>query len=87
MIVYKSENHKQLFHFQAKPIIDSGDIKGLLDPELEGKYDEVQLQRMVMAASLCITRAARLRPKLNQVIPNHTQVVMFLMKITFSIEV
>ncbi|ESW03706.1 hypothetical protein PHAVU_011G035600 [Phaseolus vulgaris] len=52
----------------AKPIIDSGDIKGLLDPELEGKYDEVQLQRMVMAASLCITRAARLRPKLNQIL-------------------
>jgi len=53
-------------------MIDSGDIKGLLDPDLEGKFDEIQLQRMVMAASLCIQRAARLRPKLNQVIPNYT---------------
>ncbi|XP_047173095.1 protein kinase STUNTED-like [Vigna umbellata] len=52
----------------AKPMIDSGDIKGLLDPDLEGKFDEVQLQRMVMAASLCIQRAARLRPKLNQIL-------------------
>ncbi|TKY67655.1 putative proline-rich receptor protein kinase PERK11 [Spatholobus suberectus] len=52
----------------AKPIIDSGDIKGLLDPNLEGKFDEAQLQRMVLAASLCITRAARLRPKLNQIL-------------------
>ncbi|CAJ1933712.1 unnamed protein product [Sphenostylis stenocarpa] len=52
----------------AKPIIDSGDIKGLLDPNLEGKFDEVQLQRMVLAASLCITRSARLRPKLNQIL-------------------
>ncbi|KAK7404382.1 hypothetical protein VNO78_05242 [Psophocarpus tetragonolobus] len=51
----------------AKPKIDSGDIKGLLDPNLEGKFDETQLQRMVQAASLCITRAARLRPKLNQI--------------------
>ncbi|XP_027911785.1 PTI1-like tyrosine-protein kinase 1 isoform X2 [Vigna unguiculata] len=52
----------------AKPMIDSGDIKGLLDPDLEGKFDEIQLQRMVMAASLCIQRAARLRPKLNQIL-------------------
>ncbi|XP_061342130.1 protein kinase STUNTED isoform X1 [Gastrolobium bilobum] len=52
----------------AKPIIESGDIKGLLDPNLEGKFDEAQMQRMVLAASLCITRAARLRPKLNQVL-------------------
>lgn len=59
-----------MFHFQAKPIMESGNVKGLLDPNLEGKFDEAQLQRMVLAASLCITRAARLRPKLSQVIPN-----------------
>ncbi|KAK7264200.1 hypothetical protein RJT34_31805 [Clitoria ternatea] len=52
----------------AKPIIESGDIKGLLDPNLEGKFDEAQLQRMVLTASLCITRAARLRPELNQIL-------------------
>lgn len=53
---------------QAKPIIESEDVKGILDPNLDGKYDEVQLQRMVLAATLCITRAARLRPKMSQVI-------------------
>ncbi|XP_057456544.1 protein kinase STUNTED-like [Lotus japonicus] len=52
----------------AKPMIESEDIKGLLDPDLEGKFDEAQMQRMVQAASLCITRAARLRPKLNQIL-------------------
>ncbi|KAG5118267.1 hypothetical protein AAZX31_12G031700 [Glycine max] len=52
----------------AKPIIESGNVKGLLDPNLEGKFDEAQLQRMVLAASLCITRAARLRPKLSQIL-------------------
>ncbi|RYR22653.1 hypothetical protein Ahy_B03g067964 isoform B [Arachis hypogaea] len=56
------------FEPQAKPILERGDIKGLLDPSLEGKFDEVQLQRMVLAASLCITRAARLRPKMNQIL-------------------
>lgn len=52
----------------AKPIIESGDIKGLLDPKLEGKFDETQMKRMVLAASLCIARAARLRPKFNQIL-------------------
>ncbi|XLU92790.1 hypothetical protein S245_007142 [Arachis hypogaea] len=52
----------------AKPMLERGDIKGLLDPSLEGKFDEAQLQRMVLAASLCITRAARLRPKMNQIL-------------------
>ncbi|KAK7258022.1 hypothetical protein RIF29_32402 [Crotalaria pallida] len=52
----------------AKPIIESGDVKGLLDPNLEGKFDEIQMRRMALAASLCITRAARLRPKLSQIL-------------------
>ncbi|KAF5448984.1 hypothetical protein F2P56_029474 [Juglans regia] len=52
----------------AKPIIESADVKGILDPNLEGKYDEVQLQRMVLAANLCITRAARLRPNMSQIL-------------------
>ncbi|XP_062176496.1 protein kinase STUNTED-like isoform X3 [Alnus glutinosa] len=52
----------------AKPIIESEDVKGILDPNLDGKYDEVQLQRMVLAATLCITRAARLRPKMSQIL-------------------
>ena len=36
-------------------------------PHLEGKFDELQVQRMVKVANLCITRAARLRPNMNQV--------------------
>ncbi|XP_057436684.1 protein kinase STUNTED isoform X2 [Lotus japonicus] len=52
----------------AKPKLDSGDVKSLLDPNLQGKFDVVQMQKMVLAASLCITRAARLRPTLNQIL-------------------
>lgn len=48
-------------------MIESGNIGGLLDPHLEGKFDELQVQRMVKVANLCITRAARLRPNMNQV--------------------
>ncbi|KAK1274291.1 Proline-rich receptor-like protein kinase PERK13 [Acorus gramineus] len=52
----------------ATPMLERGDAAGMLDPNLDGKYDEAQMQRMVLAASLCITRAARLRPHMSQVL-------------------
>ncbi|XP_015893356.3 protein kinase STUNTED isoform X1 [Ziziphus jujuba] len=52
----------------AKPIIERGDLKDILDPDLDGKYDEVQMQRMALAATLCITQAARLRPNMSEVL-------------------
>ncbi|KAI9128233.1 hypothetical protein K1719_001226 [Acacia pycnantha] len=59
---------KQSLVAWAKPIIESGNAKGLMDSNLEGNFDEVQMQRMVKAANLCITRAARLRPNINQIL-------------------
>lgn len=52
----------------AKPKTENGDLKGLLDPNLDGKYDEVQMQRIVLAANLCTTRAARLRPTMKEIL-------------------
>ncbi|BFG42319.1 hypothetical protein CerSpe_285940 [Prunus speciosa] len=52
----------------AKPKIDRGDVKDILDPSLGGKFDEVQVLRMVHAAKLCITRSARLRPKMSAIL-------------------
>ncbi|XP_045803619.1 pto-interacting protein 1-like isoform X2 [Trifolium pratense] len=52
----------------AKPILESGDVKSLLDPKLEGKFDIAQMNKLVLAASLCITQSARLRPTMNQVL-------------------
>ncbi|GAV82606.1 Pkinase domain-containing protein/Usp domain-containing protein [Cephalotus follicularis] len=52
----------------AKPLIENGDVRGLLDPNLDGNFNEDQMQRMVLAATLCITRAARLRPKIIQIL-------------------
>jgi len=62
------EGHEISLVTWAKPILESGDVKSLLDPKLQGKFDVAQMHRMVLAASLCITRAARLRPNMNQVI-------------------
>ncbi|XP_021851970.1 protein kinase STUNTED isoform X3 [Spinacia oleracea] len=54
----------------AKPKLQLGGkvIKGILDPSLEGSVDESQMQRMVVAATLCLTRATRLRPKMDQIL-------------------
>ncbi|XP_022970960.1 serine/threonine-protein kinase CDG1-like isoform X1 [Cucurbita maxima] len=52
----------------AKPIIESGSINELVDPNLVRKFDVDQLQRMALAANLCITRASRLRPRISQIL-------------------
>ncbi|PKA59620.1 Proline-rich receptor-like protein kinase PERK9 [Apostasia shenzhenica] len=52
----------------ATLIFDRGDIMELLDPKMEGKYNEDQMRRMVLASSLCIRREARRRPKMNQIL-------------------
>ncbi|KAI3960601.1 hypothetical protein MKX01_003775 [Papaver californicum] len=52
----------------AKPMLESGNIVGVMDPDLIGNFDEAQMQRMVLAVTLCITKAARLRPEMSQVV-------------------
>ncbi|KAA8546111.1 hypothetical protein F0562_020438 [Nyssa sinensis] len=52
----------------AKPKLERGDLRSILDPNLDEKIDEVQMQRMAIAATLCLRRAARLRPKMSQIL-------------------
>ncbi|KAK4754614.1 hypothetical protein SAY87_002718 [Trapa incisa] len=52
----------------AKPMIAGGDVRGILDPRLDGDVDEVELRRMVSAAVLCLKQAPRLRPGINQIV-------------------
>ncbi|CAI9769804.1 unnamed protein product [Fraxinus pennsylvanica] len=52
----------------AKPRLESGDLKGILDPNLEDEIVEDQMQRMALAANLCLKQAARLRPKMSQIL-------------------
>ncbi|KAL5706445.1 hypothetical protein ACHQM5_024612 [Ranunculus cassubicifolius] len=52
----------------AKPILESGEVTALLDPSFSENIDQVQMQRMILAANLCITRTARLRPEMNQIL-------------------
>nr|CAD1817784.1 unnamed protein product [Ananas comosus var. bracteatus] len=52
----------------AKPILRGGEIKELVDPSLGNEYDSDQMERMALAASLCIRAASRLRPRIAPVL-------------------
>ncbi|KAJ8531169.1 hypothetical protein K7X08_026603 [Anisodus acutangulus] len=49
----------------AKPILNGGKYAQLLDPQLTSDYDREQVERMVLAAALCIRRAPRARPQMS----------------------
>ncbi|KAK8522222.1 hypothetical protein V6N13_115197 [Hibiscus sabdariffa] len=67
-ISFENPKGQQSLVMWAKPIIESGDVKGILDPKLNGNINETQMNRMVQAATLCITQSARLRPKMSQIL-------------------
>ncbi|KAH9605988.1 hypothetical protein KSS87_012270 [Heliosperma pusillum] len=50
----------------AKPFLDSMDMKVLVDPKLEDKYDTLQMKRIMMIASMCINHTASNRPYMNK---------------------
>ncbi|XP_022772340.1 probable receptor-like serine/threonine-protein kinase At5g57670 isoform X2 [Durio zibethinus] len=52
----------------AKPILSGGKVSQLLDPSLGYGYDRDQMERMVLAATLCIRRAPRARPQMSVVV-------------------
>ncbi|KAG5250306.1 hypothetical protein OIU76_006606 [Salix suchowensis] len=52
----------------ATPLLESGNLKALLDPRTKREFDVVQMQRMVLAATLCVRQTARLRPKVSQIL-------------------
>ncbi|KAL5778238.1 hypothetical protein ACOSP7_011164 [Xanthoceras sorbifolium] len=52
----------------AKPLLKTGDVEALLDPNLVDVYDRVQMQRMVLVANLCINQPPQHRPKANQML-------------------
>ncbi|KAK7282684.1 hypothetical protein RIF29_11656 [Crotalaria pallida] len=49
----------------ASPILYSGKVLQLLDPSLGDNYDHEEMERMVLAATLCIRRAPKARPQMS----------------------
>jgi hypothetical protein len=56
-----------IYNFQAKPLLDSNNIKELADPRLEGNYDPIEMKRAMAIASLCIHHSSSKRPFMKQV--------------------
>ncbi|GFY96534.1 kinase with adenine nucleotide alpha hydrolases-like domain-containing protein [Actinidia rufa] len=52
----------------AKPILNGGKVAQLLDPSLANDYDCDQMERVALAATLCIRRAPRARPQMSIVL-------------------
>ncbi|XP_061374823.1 protein kinase STUNTED-like [Gastrolobium bilobum] len=52
----------------ATTILKGGKFFQLLDPSLGSEYDHCQMKRMVLAATLCIRRAPRLRPQISLIL-------------------
>ncbi|GER37708.1 kinase family protein [Striga asiatica] len=52
----------------AKPFLNSNKFSALLDPDLSSSYYHEQVERMVLAASLCIRRAPRARPQMSLIL-------------------
>lgn len=59
---------------QATSVLKSGKISQLLDPSLGSEYNNCQIKRMVLAATLCIRRVPRLRPQIGVVSPFPAQI-------------
>ncbi|KAL0643452.1 hypothetical protein Bca4012_041742 [Brassica carinata] len=62
------KHKKRLLGLQAIPMIEKGDAKELLDPNIPGSLDEARFQKTVLAARCCLTRAATHRPNIREIL-------------------
>ncbi|KAJ4836705.1 hypothetical protein Tsubulata_049553, partial [Turnera subulata] len=64
----KTEKGQESLVKWAMPLLESGNLKELLDPKPDWDFDIVQMHSMVLVATLCIKQSASLRPRLNQIL-------------------
>ncbi|MQL79067.1 hypothetical protein Taro_011516 [Colocasia esculenta] len=62
------DSYKQSLIQWAKPLIQSGNLAELVDPELENKSDLEQVEKLVLTASYCIRKSTIWRPSMNEVL-------------------
>ncbi|XP_076945781.1 putative receptor-like serine/threonine-protein kinase At5g57670 [Bidens hawaiensis] len=62
------DSEKRNLVLWAKPLMDSGNISGLVDPDLEEEYDFDQMSRLVLTASYCVQQSSDSRPSMTEVL-------------------
>ncbi|XP_050207022.1 protein kinase STUNTED-like isoform X2 [Mercurialis annua] len=64
----KSPKGQESLIMWAKPILEGGKVSELLDPSVGNGYDDDEIERMVLAARLCIRQSPRFRPQISLVL-------------------
>lgn len=62
------DSRRQSLVIWAKPLLERGNVKGLIDPQLGNSYELVELKRTIMLASLCIHHTPETRPNMKRVV-------------------
>ncbi|KAK9678847.1 hypothetical protein RND81_11G236700 [Saponaria officinalis] len=62
------DSGRQSLVMWAKPLLDSMDMKMLVDPKLGDDYNAVDMKRIMIIASMCIHHTASNRPYMNKVV-------------------
>ncbi|KAL1558471.1 non-specific serine/threonine protein kinase [Salvia divinorum] len=52
----------------AKPLLKKNKIQELIDPSLADNYDAVQMNLVILAASLCVQQSSIKRPRMSQIL-------------------
>ncbi|CAH2043329.1 unnamed protein product [Thlaspi arvense] len=50
----------------AKPLLEKNSVQEIVDPKLEGDFDETEMKRVMQTASMCIHHVANMRPDMNR---------------------
>ncbi|KAK7250629.1 hypothetical protein RIF29_33175 [Crotalaria pallida] len=61
-------NSRQSLVIWAKPLLDAKEVKEIVDPRLEDKYDLTEMKRVMATASMCVHHMSTKRPYMNQVL-------------------
>ncbi|KAK9036256.1 hypothetical protein V6N11_078264 [Hibiscus sabdariffa] len=53
---------------RAKPYLESNQVMELIDPQLKDDFNQTEMQRAMLAASMCISHLATMRPTMAEVV-------------------
>ncbi|KAL4377516.1 hypothetical protein GQ457_02G008950 [Hibiscus cannabinus] len=62
------DSSRQSIVIWGKPLLEKNEVKELVDPRLEGNYEQTEVKRAMLTAYLCINHLAKLRPTMNRVV-------------------
>lgn len=62
------DDDQQCLVLWARPLLDSGSIQELADPELRGCYNHQQMRCMILTAEMCVRKSSISRPTMKQVL-------------------